>query len=71
MEIITIFTENLKLLRKSCEIDQRVLANYLNVSIKTISHWETGYSEPSIAQLVKLADFFDVTIDELVGRKQI
>lgn len=69
MEITTIFTENLKSLRKSCGIDQRGLANYLNVSIKTISHWETGYSEPSIVQLVKLADFFDVTIDELVGRK--
>ncbi len=62
------FKENLKFLRKTREIGQMQLAKVLNISTKTVSHWETGYTEPSIAQLISLADFFDVSIDELVGR---
>ncbi len=60
--------ENLKYLRKLKNIGQAELAQALNVSVKTVSHWETSYTEPSIAQLIQLADFFDVSIDELVGR---
>lgn len=45
------FAENLKYLRKLNKIDQNKLASALNVSAKTISHWETGYTEPSIARL--------------------
>lgn len=63
------FAENLKYLRKLNKIDQTKLASALNVSAKTISHWETGYTEPSIAQLINLASFFEITIDELVDRK--
>ena len=63
-----IFKENLKSLRIAKGIGQAVLAEKMNISTKTISHWETGYSEPSIAQLVQLAEFFDVSLDELVGR---
>ena len=62
------FKDNLKSLRKINQIGQEKLAQLLNISAKTISHWETGYTEPSILQLIQLADFFDVTIDELVGR---
>ena len=62
------FSENLKSLRTYKNIGQSSLAKVLNVSIKTISHWETGYSEPSITQLVQIAEFFEITIDELVGR---
>ena len=63
------FAENLKYLRKLNKIDQTKLASALNVSAKTISHWETGYTEPSIAQLINLANYFEITIDELVDRK--
>ena len=63
------FAENLKYLRKLNKIDQTKLASALNVSAKTISHWETGYTEPSIAQLIILASFFEITIDELVDIK--
>lgn len=47
---------------------QADLAQALSTTEKTISHWETGYSEPSISQLVTIADYFDVSLDELVGR---
>lgn len=63
------FAENLKIMRKNIKLDQSTLASKLNVSPKTVSHWETGYTEPSITQLIILADFFDTTIDELVDRK--
>ncbi len=61
-------SKNLKFLRKEKGIGQDALAKELNISVKTVSHWETGYSQPSIEQLIRLADFFDVSIDELVGR---
>lgn len=60
--------ENLKSLRKFKGIGQSVLAEALSISIKTVSHWETGYTEPSITQLIQLAEYFEITIDELVGR---
>ncbi len=63
------FPETLKNLRKEKEIGQQELALALNTSRKSISHWETGYSEPSIAQLIMLADIFDVTLDDLLGRE--
>ena len=63
------FSENFKVLRKAQKIDQKDLAKHLNVSSKTISHWETGYTEPSISQLIAISKFFDVSIDELVDNK--
>ena len=62
------FGENLKALRRERCIGQSELAEILRISPKTISHWETGYTEPSISQLIALANFFDLSIDELVGR---
>ena len=61
-------SENLKALRKIKDVGQAELAAELNVSLKTVSHWETGYTEPSVAQLIQLACFFDVSVDELVGK---
>ena len=63
------FCNNLKALRNTNNIDQKTFAKIFNVSSKTISHWETGYSEPSISQLIAIADYFDVSIDELLDRK--
>lgn len=62
------FCENLKNLRVSNNLGQKDLANLLNISVKTVSHWETGYCEPSIAQLIALSNFFEISIDELVGK---
>ncbi|MCH5142454.1 MAG: helix-turn-helix transcriptional regulator [Clostridiales bacterium] len=62
------FNENLKQLRTINGLGQKQLAEILNTTLKTVSHWETGYCEPSISQLITIANYFDVTIDELVGR---
>ena len=59
---------NIKRLRLEKKNTQTELAKQLNTTLKTVSHWETGYTEPSVSQLIMLADFFNVSLDELVGR---
>lgn len=59
---------NLREIRKSKGISQLKLAMDLNMSQNTISRYETGEREPGIAELIKIADYFNVSIDYLVGR---
>jgi len=60
------FKENLKTLRLSCNMTQIDLANKLGVSFKTISHWESGYSEPSLQLLIKLKEVLSTSFEELL-----
>lgn len=62
-------SENIKELRKQNNMTQEQLANMLNGKKSLVSNYENGYSTPDIYTLIKLADIFDVTLDELVGRK--
>jgi len=59
----------LKELREKLKISQRQLAIKLNVSPQNLNRYETGINEPNIQTLCKLADFFNVSIDELVERE--
>ena len=61
---------NLKKIRKEKGISQLKLALDLNTSQNTISRYETGEREPGINELIKIADYFDVSIDYLVGRTE-
>lgn len=63
------FADRLKQLRKENELSQRQLAGALQTTQRKISYWEQGAVEPDLENLWRLADYFDVTIDELVGRK--
>lgn len=58
---------NLKILRKKMDIGQKELAAFLNVSVGTISNYENGVHSPDMETLVKIADFYDVSIDRLLG----
>ena len=58
----------LRELRKSKGISQLRLALDLNTNQNTISRYETGEREPGISELIRIADYFDVSIDYLVGR---
>ena len=60
------FKDNLKNLRKLKNLSQQQLAEKLNVSFKTISHWELGYSEPSLSLLVKLKEILNASYEELL-----
>lgn len=58
----------LKEIRKLKGISQVKLAFDLNTNQNTISRYETGEREPGISELIKIADYFDVSIDYLLER---
>ena len=60
--------ENLQGLRKEKRLSQEYLAEKCQVSRQAIAKWESGESIPTIDKLVYLADLYEVTLDELVGR---
>ncbi len=64
------FSDRLKELRADKNIGQVELSKKINVSKGIISLWENGLREPSMQCLIALADFFDCSIDYLVGRKE-
>lgn len=61
------FSERLKELRELFGISQSQLANAIFVTPQTISNYETGKREPKIAELIRLSEYFHVSIDYLVG----
>lgn len=63
------FRSRLKELRIENNESQQDLGRILNMSKMAISHWESGHSEPSIAQLIIIADHFEVSVDYLIGRE--
>ncbi|MBQ7339836.1 MAG: helix-turn-helix transcriptional regulator [Clostridia bacterium] len=63
------FSENLIKLRKENKVSQQKLAEFVGVSQQCVSEWEKDNIEPTLSNLWKIADFFDMPIDYLVGRK--
>ena len=59
---------NLKEIREDRDIKQRDIAKYLNVSQNTYSQYETGVISLTAEVLIKLADFYNVSIDYLLDR---
>ena len=61
-------TQNrIKELRKQSRLSQQALADQIGVFRNTISNWETGYSQISLENAKKVAEYFGVTIDYLLG----
>ncbi len=63
------FSENLMALRKKHGLSQEGLGALVGVSRQTVSKWELGSTTPELDKLVALSEYFDVSLDELVGRK--
>lgn len=61
--------DNIRFFRKANNLTQEELSKQLGGSKNLVSNYENGISTPDIYTLVKLADFFDITLDELVGRE--
>ena len=61
------FARILQDLREDRDISRKDLALALNISVSTLGMYEQGRREPNIDMLIKMADYFDVSIDFLVG----
>lgn len=66
----TLFPSRLKNLRQTRQLRQWELAKDIEVCRGAISHYERGVREPEYYNLVKIADFFGVSIDYLLGRSE-
>ena len=60
--------EIIKELRIEFKLSQQALAKIIGVSQKAIDFWERGVNEPKASYIIKLADFFNVSTDYLLGR---
>lgn len=60
---------NLKELRTEKDIFQKDIAKALNCTVSCVSSWEKGITQPSIDNLSQLADFFNCSVDYLIGRE--
>lgn len=60
-------SSTLKHLRKQKKKTQTDIANYLNITTVGYGHYETGKAEPNIETLIKIADFYGVSVDYVVG----
>lgn len=58
----------IKAKRRQKDLTQEQLAEYLGVSVSAVSQWESGKTVPDVSLIVTLANFFEVTTDELLCR---
>ena len=56
----------LKKLRQDKGINQNQLAEQLHVTRQAVSNWETGKTQPDIETLTQLAEFFEVSVEQLI-----
>ena len=64
-------SENIKRLRQEKRLTQEALANIIGISFQAVSKWECGDAYPDITLLPVIANYFQVTIDELLGNDKI
>lgn len=62
------FACRLKQLRIQNKITQKELATVLNVSQNAVFNWENGKREPSLSMIAELSNYFNVTVDYLLGK---
>lgn len=63
------FCNKLTELRKAEHLSQEMVARQINMSVRQYQNLEYGKNTPKLENLIALADFFDVSLDELVGRE--
>ena len=61
------FCDRLKNAREDRDISQKDMAEKLGISQPNYSRIETGIQEPNLDQLIKIAEIFEISIDELLG----
>ena len=74
---MTNFSDNLSKLRKSRNLSLKELSDRLNAryevkfSKASIDRWEKGFTSPSMEHASALSDYFNISLDELSGRKEM
>ena len=63
------FSQKLKKLRLLLGCTQAQMADLLGITVRGYRNYELGAREPELSILIKLADYFNVSLDELVGRQ--
>lgn len=64
------FSEHLVFLREKKKISQKELAKAIGISVHAYQRFEYGEQEPRLSVLIALADFYDLSLDELVCRER-
>lgn len=62
---------NISELRKQEKLSQDDFANIFHVSRQTVSNWENGKSYPDVEMLVKISDYFGISVDQLIKKETI
>jgi transcriptional regulator with XRE-family HTH domain len=68
MKSLEILSDRLRLCRNEKGKTQKEMAGILNISDRAYQHYELNDREPPTSKLIVLADFFDVSLDYLIGR---
>lgn len=68
---MSVVGDNLTLLRLDRRYSRDDIESILGISKYTLRNWERGRVEPSIKYLIKLSTLFQISIDEIVGNKEI
>lgn len=66
--LVIFMLKNLKKLRNENNVTQQQLADAISVSQQSINKYENHNIEPDISTLIQIADYFNVTVDYLIGR---
>ena len=64
------FSEHLALLRNKSGLTQKELSEEIGISWRTYQNYELGLREPQLSTLIALADFYGLSLDELVCRER-
>ncbi len=62
-------SKRLVALRKARGLSQTAVANEIGIALRTYQYYERGEREPQLSILIRLADFYRIPLDELVGRE--
>ena len=65
---MTVIGENIRFLRENMNYSQKELAKRMHLSPACISKYETGKATPTLEVIIQLSDFFNVSVDFLLGR---
>ena len=66
---MSLFTEKLIELRKERGLSQAQVAETIGTALRAYQNYEYGEREPRLSTLIRIADFYGVTLDDLAGRE--